>query len=475
MRAICLVLALTICAAVPGQRRLDSLCMDFVTTDPAAVDVALRALEELGAQAATARFTLEMLMGANPWALRQLLTAYAEISAYGPVDDRIDASTTVETYFETIVTANVDYDPAVEAVFDRLRQRCTFPQDLPVQALIGAAQGHRPARVEVAVDHLRMRGAGARAALPALLALLERPEPSVLRTDRRVALHRRVALAVRAIGTDSEVASLVEHVRTHPAGAPAAPTMPVRLRERIASLLLELASPTTRARASTNLVALGSAIAGPVAAALTPDRDPEFCRAALVVLRRLGRDGVDAVPRLYEALGTLSTVNTVDVLETLTATAPWSFDLLPHLGFGIGRDFVTIYDRRIPGATDVEFLNSLEQARRVLEIALWVDPTASAPELTHLLAEKDVDVRERANAIARGRGGAGRSLLQPLARMLDVRQPPQQWHRWDSKTSSCCGITDRSDEIQRLAAEAILAIGRADDPEVAAAKARLAR
>ncbi|MFO1078335.1 MAG: hypothetical protein U1E73_11495 [Planctomycetota bacterium] len=468
-------------AATPAraQQSAAELLSGLGETDDAGFRQRLDALVELGQEAGVAVPKLRELAGDDGLPLARFMAvvdALAELAPFRAAGIDVDQAplSSRQIQFAMQMERDSKVSGQMGRAFLRLRMRSEFPRDCDLATLVDAAGARNPLRVEVAVDLLGARGPAARAALPALQALLERPEPRLLGTDATLPLHRKIARAVAAIAPDSDVAALAQRAIAHP---PTRVTReaPPRLRERITALLRELDDPATRERAAANLAALGRAAALPVAATLRKDRDPDYLTAALAVLRDLGPAAGDAVPALFEALTTLTTAHTIAVFDALTATAPYCTDVLPPLTMSYSVQSLEISGRSIAGPIGAEFLTAFAETSKRYYPTITVDPDATSTELAKALAGNGIRQRETALAILRRRGPKARDLLPALAAMLHAEQPRDHRTIWNNAQGTTNEAVDRSDEIQCLAAEAILAIGRADDPEVAAAKARLAR
>lgn len=357
----------------------------------------------------------------------------------------------------------------------RLLRRFDFPRTPDVETLLTIVQGFHPYRVELAVEHLGQHGAAAQAALPFLRRLLERPEPKILTTQRTVPMHRKAAHAVLAIAPTGDPAELARAVLAGkgPAAA-AALVVPERARARIAELLAELDVPEQRAAAATNLTALGKVAAPAVAATLVQEHDTAFREAALGILRDIGPRAASTVTQLLAALITLSTEHTVSVLHALQATAPWCTDVVPELNSRCSMGNVQLLGSRIAGGADAAFLTSFFAAQDRYQAAMAVDPSSSLAELGMLLGSPRVTTREAVLAVVRERGPEARPLLPSLATMLKATQPKTSVVVWHDSGVEESRLTDRTVVVQRLAAQAIVAIAASDDPLVATARAVLA-
>lgn len=358
----------------------------------------------------------------------------------------------------------------------RLRERSAFPRHQGVDALIVLAQDRRPWYVEAAIERLGALGPAAARAVPILRAVLQHPEPRVLPSDQRVPLHRRAARALLAIAPDGGDAETARRVLAGTWSPPAAAhATPERARQRIEQLLTELAAAdgARRRDASANLVALGAVAAEPVAALLTTAHDDATIAAALEVLQGLGKHGTPAVPALATALAELSATHTIAVMKALAATLPWSEHVYLTPAYSCRINRFEIQGRPITGTIDVAFVNAFGEAYREFSTALAIPVDSPLETLRALLDDPVVPRRRRTLEVIAARGSQCAPLLEPLAAMLDTRQPPEQQTQWTDRNRLTTRMVDRTDEIQRLAAAAILAIASADHPLVDIARERL--
>jgi hypothetical protein len=363
-------------------------------------------------------------------------------------------------------------DPDVDQAEFRARERaeCT---DADVPTLTQLARGRRAYRVEWAIEQLAARGPDAAAALPVLQELLQRPDPRVLGTASTVPIRAAAARAILAIAPNKPAAVTAKQVLSGLAPpVPAAPAVPERARRRAEQVVGELAQARTRAAAATNLVALGRLAVQPLLDALRSSPDVEFRNAALGVLRDLGPAAADAVPALGELLVALPAENTLAVVRALTATLPWSRDVVPANVMFSGRGEIHIAGHLI-GTFRTDAHNELWQALVELNAAAAVEP--DLPDvLASLLAHLDVLRREAALRIVAVRGPALRPLLPRLAEMLDVSYPGHQRMLWFDGGKVTARTESHDVLVHRLAAQAILAVAAPDDPLVAKARAVLA-
>lgn len=475
MRATTIWCVFVLSGLVRGQQSVEQRMQGIEEAEDAEFEQRLLALAAEGPKAAAAVPPLLKLAQSRklpPERLVPVIEALAELAPFRDADQQIDPRQLMMA--TQMAVARSRGSLSVNAAIGRLSARGDFPQDLSIDDLVLATRAHNPWTVEVVVDLLWSHGTAAHAALPALRALLERPEPRILLGEGTVPIHRKVARAVAAIEPDGDVAKLAAQTLAHPPVGKAV-VVPQRLQERIDALLVELGAPETRAQAAANLKAIGSSAVGSIVAALSKDQAPEVWTAALDLLRELGPDATAALPRLYEATWSLPSSHTVAVLEALTTIAPWSWDRLPDLSGSSSTRSITIAGHAIQGEITLELLNAYMAASMRYHTALKVDPDAPLAELGKKLDSPSVAVREFALLAIRRRGAEARSLLPVLGAMLDAEQPKERRMVFQNATSARPEAFDHTDTIQRLAAEAILAIAPSDDPRNAAAKARLAK
>ena len=366
-------------------------------------------------------------------------------------------------------------DPASCLKQERFRLRLAFPHTADVATLIDFLDSRNALRVEAAVDVLRTKGAAAKTALPALQALLERPEPRYLLTERTLPMHRKAALAVAAIAPNSPTARFADSVLARDGVKPVEVAIPARAQARIDELLRELGVASTREQAAANLLALGSLSARSLAGRLTVKEDPEFLAAAIAVLDGLGPRAAEAVPAMLTALTALPARHTVALIDALAQCAPWCRDVVPPLWYSSSVGSLELFGHRIQGDIDVDFLNAMGVAGGRFYAAMSVDPGSSLATLEGLLASPLVSTRECTLAVLRERGSSARSLLPALAGMLTAEHPRRFLNEWTDAQTAGSKQVDCTAEVQRRAAETSLRIAAPDDPHVAAARAVLAR
>lgn len=462
-----------------GKAAVPALLAGLEAVDEDVRTERMAVLVELGPVAGSAVPELKRLVTQKECpALVPTLEALAELVPYRDAAVAFDQQVLTDIHVKQLLMRQrgqvAPADPVL--TFQRLRVRFEFPSQLDQDELVTAVQSYNAFRVELAIELLGQRGVAEPTALAALRALLERPEPRILTTERTVPLHRKAARAILAMAPASAEAELARRVL---AGEllPQSPSPPIpeRARTRVAELVTELARPDKRAAAAANLVALGAIAVGPIAATLQQDHDVEFVAAALGILGDLGPRAASAVPQLFDALLTLPIDHTIAVLHALRQTGPWCRDLVPSLSgsWSVGR--LEIAGRHIKGNPDAAFLNEYQMVAQSFHMAMSVDPGSSLRELQTMLSHPMVVMRERALIVLRERGVSARPLLPVLVTMLSAEQPSQHVMKMLDAQSSTSERIDRTSHLQRLAAMAILAIATADDPAVAAARAVLER
>jgi hypothetical protein len=368
---------------------------------------------------------------------------------------------------------------ALTVAMRRLRERHACPRALTLDELLVAARGRRAFAAEVAIERLGAMGPAAARALPLLRQVLARPEPRVLPGDQRIPLHRKAARALLAIAPDDTGAATARAALAGAWTPPArpGPEIPERASRRIAELLEELAAadPARSQAAADNLVALGSIAALPVAARLDPALGSVANATALGVLQRLGRHAAPAVPRITEALMTLSAEHTVAALRALVATAPWSEHVVLGLTAQCSIGHVSIAGRRIEGTIDVAFLNAFHHALQEFHLAMAVPVDGTSDQLRDMLADRLVARRRRALEVIAARGRECADLLDAVGAMLDAQQPAEHLSEWINAQSFGTRQVDRTEQIRRLAATAIVAIAPPEHALVATARTILAQ
>lgn len=398
------------------------------------------------------------------WTLSELLP-YAEQKEF-------DEAGTMELLLVVGVRAG---QQALGAAMRRLYDRGRFPPQLDVPGLLQIAGGCRAFRIELAVERLGRAGGRARDALPVLAAILERPDPLVLTTDRKVPLRRKAALAILQIAPERPEAVRAREVL---AGAPPswqAPQLPERARARVAELVGDLGIAARREAAATNLVALGALAAPALAAALPATRDDDTLAAMLDVLRELGPAAASATPQLFDLLLAAPIEHTVAIARALAATAPWSRDAAPEMYWRRGGKRLEILGRSVSGDATVPLLSELWKAHRDYGVRMRVDPASTLPELQLLLDDRDVLVRLQVLELLRARGPTALPALREIARRLDESGAVQHVLEYTNGGAGGRSIDlDRSDDVRRAAARAVLAIAAADDPLAARAAHLLA-
>ena len=346
----------------------------------------------------------------------------------------------------------------------------------PLQTVVS---GHEPLSVELAIERLGAQGASAKQALPQLRALLDRQEPRLLLAGGRLPLHRKAAKAILQIAPDSPEAAAARQVLAGKWSLPdpVEPKVPERLAVRIGELLTELRSSEQERRSSAadNLVAIGGAAARPVATLLVRTESDDTIRQALDVLRRLGKHAAPAAPAIADALLALPAPHPPAVLRALAAVVPWSTDvfMFPFMSWSIGG--LIIHGRDVEGTIDAALLDDFTAAQNQLWCALAVPVKASAEELEKFLESPMVGVRKRALEVIGGRGIECEALLPQLESMLEQSQPKDWVSRYVDGGEANTTEVDRTDAIQRLAAETMLLIGPSDHPLLRTARARLAQ
>jgi hypothetical protein len=238
--------------------------------------------------------------------------------------------------------------------------------------------------------------------------------------------------------------------------------------------VLAAADPARSQAAADNLVAFGGIAAPAVAARLDPALGSAANMAALGVLQRLGRHGAPAVPRITDALVTLSAEHTVEVLRTLAATAPWAEDVVLELATHFSVGHLSIAGHRIEGTIDVAFLNAFTQVQREFQIAMAVPVDGTSDQMRDLLTDRSVARRRRTLEVIAARGRECADLLDAVGAMLDAQQPAEHVSEWVDAQGIKTMNVDRTAQVRRLAATAIVAIAPPEHALVATARTILA-
>lgn len=370
-----------------------------------------------------------------------------------------------------------DDDVGFSVAVQRLQLRMEFDVTTSVDDLIALLPCRQPFLVEAAVDLLGGHGRGVAAALPALRQLLDRPEPRILLTERRVPLHTKAAkamLTLGATGPDDEAARAVLAGTWSPR-EPADRQQPARLQQRVGELVAELANAATRPGALDNLVALGSASALPVADLLAKATAPETVQAALQVLRHLGKDAAATTPQILEAVRSLPAEHTVGAIRALAAVGPWSREVVPALTTSANASSLSVFSTKIHGAIDLDLLRELDLAQAECTLAMSIAVDLPTARLAALLDAPNVLRRERALEIVRARGAECRVLVPDVARLLDATGLAAQVLERTDDGGHRMRRLDRTPHVQRLAARALLAIAATDDPVLRRAREILAQ
>ncbi|HEX5054367.1 MAG TPA: hypothetical protein VFZ65_21495 [Planctomycetota bacterium] len=457
-----------------GARAVPALIERLADTSEGVFDLRLAILREIGPAAGVAVPELVRQAENQPRCTTAWLSTLAELVPFRPVDLDVDSEAIMRAFVGRL-DRGLQFDESL--ALQRWTLRASFRRTLDTAALAEIARGIQPLRIEVAVDLLGARGALATSALPALRDLLARPEPRILGSDRRLPLHCKTAKAVLAITSSGDLAALARSVLQggYSPGAVKPARVPERLLRRIDELVSDLAHASRRMQAIDNLVALGEVAVEPTGAALTATTDTETMVAALAVLRRLGARAAVAVPYLLEVLRRMPAEHTVEVIEALTLAAPWSRDHVPPLEYTGGVGVLTLLGVRIRGDIGVAFWNAFQDAIEANQVAMAVDPSMPVVELAQMLEHPWVRIRERTLVVAAGRGEECRPMLGQLEAMLQATQPRCFTLRVEESRRHVSRSIDRTAEVRRLAAQAIIAIAPPDDARVAAARALLAK
>jgi hypothetical protein len=462
-----LVVAPAIAQEAPVAATLAEVRARLATAPPAELQELLEVITRLGPAAGDALPDVRALLPRTKLDSASLLNTLAELAPWHPLQPADIAKVANEAMMVRVRLRQNCGEPRAEDLLAEQRWRCraAFPRDLDVATLITVARGRDAFRRELAIECLGQRGALAEAALPVLRELLDGPEPRLLLTEKRVPLHRKAAAAILSIAPHHEAAAIARDVLANRRAPPAAepPTVPVRLQERIDALVADLADPARRTAAIANLTALGEPACAPVARLLATPADAPTITAALVVLRDLGAGGAAAVAPLLIALTTLPVQHSVAIVETLNATVSWSGDVAPTISCVGNLRAYRILGKPTVGAIDAEWATRMSRAVVRFMAIQRVSRELLVAEFALPLADRSVEVRERALELVAERGAAARPLLPVLAAMLTEAPIPQHTFDWFAEPVRSITI-DRSEHVHRAAARAILAIAAAGDP-----------
>ena len=359
--------------------------------------------------------------------------------------------------------------------YHRVAERARFPLQPDRQTLLGSLQSYKAYRVELAIEWLS-RGEPQRAALPGLLRILDQPDPRIAWASRRVPLRRAAAKEVLRITTKGEPAVLARAVLN---GAKPKPQreIPKSARDRIAELIAELGSKdkVVVRRAAENLWAYGR-VATPALAAALPDLKGSLGRsAALEAIRKLGKQGAGATLALAEILTEYPAEHTVEIFEALTATIPWSRDVVPTVTYSYSLGQLDFHGIRIQGDASAAVFTRLNRSYYRLSVASTVDAQTSVVELERLLESKNVYMRELAIRILRSRGPEAAPTVPGLIAAMGSTHPQANSATWNQDGSVSLGKISRDAQVHRLAAEAILAVAPSNAEATAAARAKIAK
>jgi hypothetical protein len=165
----------------------------------------------------------------------------------------------------------------------------------------------------------------------------------------------------------------------------------------------------------------------------------------------------------------------VAALRALVATAPWSEHVVLGLTAQCSIGHVSIAGRRIEGTIDVAFLNAFHHALQEFHLAMAVPVDGTSDQLRDMLADRLVARRRRALEVIAARGRECADLLDAVGAMLDAQQPAEHVSEWVDAQGIKTMNVDRTAQVRRLAATAIVAIAPPEHALVATARTILAQ
>lgn len=286
------------------------------------------------------------------------------------------------------------------------------------QHAIALLESRSPWRVERAIEALAACGAEARQALPALRALVARPDPRIYFTTRRIPLRRAAAKLVLALEPEAADAKQVRGVLLGEAPTQHSNAVPETMKARVAELVAELAHEDRRSEALANLLAFEDFALPLLAEAVTATGDAEHALAIHRAIRNLAPRAGAALPPLLDSIERVSADQQPELLHTIACIAPWSLDRI--LPVNVDRDRYWI--ARTP--IDIQSSPAAADAFGFLRIAIHADGACSVDELRNMLRDDDLYVRDVGVAIASGRRADAERLLADLEPCLEAKQEP---------------------------------------------------
>ncbi len=381
---------------------------------------------------------------------RDLIRTVAELAPYRPTSLLIDEAD-VGMWQHRIGCEPVD----LRRLF--VRAWSDGRSDLPTLiAMAGEVDAHR---IELAVEALDRMGPRARAALPCLAAVLDRPDPRVTGSTVRVPLRACAARAVLRIDPRGVPAARARAVLAGEDSEPARANVPEEIQRKLTTLVAAFAVPEQREIAAGHLIALGPhGSEALLRTVVSHAPDPGVYRHALGAAMGSGEDLAHLVPELAGLLVGLAPGDRRPVLDALSRAAPCSRDVVVLARQESTRDLVLAAGLR----ADYDHLQA------TLDTPAWLPDRA----LAQAAASGSLARVERATTLLARRGPAVRVELPTLAAALN-----RDYAGLLGRPMAVAGggmHYPRSAPEFRIArcqiARAILAIAAADDPLAARAR-----
>lgn len=354
----------------------------------------------------------------------------------------------------------------------RLLMRRDIAKELEVQRAVQLVNGVRAWSIEAGldflIDHAQRTEINREQLAPALARsaeLLDLGDPRISGTELRVPVRTKAAELILAVAPNSQAAERATAVLrgAAPAVAKKGRPLPTRFTQRVTELIDELRDPKTRAATADNLVALGRPAANQVVTALANTDSPEQREALLTVLRRMGRHAAHIAPDLYALLWQLPMDHNHSLCTALAATGTWSRDVLNVYTYSASNRSIKWDERPLQGEVTSAGYGGAAAGFVLLNAAFAMDPSWPADRLAGRLSAAQPDTRLLVLQVLQQRGAAALPALDAVAEAMDATGIKGSRLLLEDD-----GITvesvDRTKEVQRAAARALLAIAPADDP-----------
>lgn len=413
---------------------------------------ALRLLRALGPQGGTALPRLLALSHRlDLSASHELVCTVAELAPYRPPSLSIRA-TDIGLPWHRVA-------PETELELRRLRVRAWSEPGGDLATLRAMASEPDAFRNELAIELLALRGPAARAALPALEAVLERRDPRVTGTTRRVPLRVSAANAILRIDSEGTLGQRARAVLADTGSGASPPSE--RTRRQIETLVAAYATAEQRELAATHLVALGPDGIRALLGAPTQQHDP---RAHDAVPHLVDQPAPILAEVVFELAALASVARPTDrgrLLDALTRAAPHTRDVLM-----IARD-VSSRDPTV----EAELGTAYDRLQAALDVPTWL-PIAA---LAHTALTGSLAAVQRASSILAQRGKEACAALPALASALHRDFTGQIRVRVARGAAWIPRVAPEFDYTRDRVAEAILQIADASDPLTAEARRVLDR